>query len=112
MGNYRRNITREFSLIDDGKRKILYRTSQYRDIQEVKVVDFDDKTFTALGSDYFPTNKHISDWLNQNGRYSHQVNYHETREEAKSFIRNKLSIKINKLNSDLVKYQGVLLGFK
>lgn len=105
-------ITKKFSLIDNGVRKTLYKTSHFRKIKKIKVVSTTKDTFTSLGCEYKPKNKWTSDWLIERNRYSSQVNLHVSLDEAKHFVRNNLSSRISKLQADVIKFKGIMSDFE
>ena len=110
--NFKSKITDLTTYKDDGKRKYLYKTSYFKDIQKVKVIDYDSETFTALYLEINPKNKHCADWITEYNRFGSQVNFHETMKDAKQFIREQLNSKIEKLKSDLIKYNSILKEFE
>ena len=110
--NFKRKITTLETYKDDGKRKQLYKTSYFKEIQKVKVIDYNNETFTALNIEINPKNKHVADWITEYHRFGSQVNFHETMEEAKEFVRNQLNSIIDKLNSDLNKYKSIFKEFE
>jgi hypothetical protein len=105
--NFKGKITDLKTYKDNGQRKFLYKTSYFKEIQEVKVINYNKETFTALNIEINPKNNHVADWIAEYHRFGSQVNFHETMEDAKLFIRNQLFLKIEKLNSDLNKYTSI-----
>lgn len=92
----------------------LYKTCRFKDIEEVEVISFDDKTFKIMASDYRPKQSYWkdNDKVRTINRFSACNNYHSSIEEAKNFMVNLLENKINKLTEDLIKYNETIKKFQ
>jgi len=109
--NFKTKITDLKTYKDNGQRKFLYKTSHFREIQKVKVIEYNKKTFTALNIEINPKHKHVTDWIAEYHRFGSQVNFHETMEDAKLFVKNQLEEKIKKIEDELIKFKCILLDF-
>jgi hypothetical protein len=92
----------------------LYKSYQFRKIQEKEVHHFDSTTISYWLSSKHPYYKrHIEkDRLITTERFGKGGNYFEELKEAEEFTINSLEQKIIKLEIDLLKYRNLLETFK
>jgi len=106
MANFKRRILKENYRNNKVTRK-LYKTSNFKEIKEISVIDFNIETFIAYGQDYNPANCLTRDWVIEVYRQGNVSNYHETLEQAKTYLKEKLNLKIKNLNKDIDKYKKI-----
>jgi hypothetical protein len=91
----------------------LYKSYQFRKIQEKEVHRFTSTSISYWLSSKFPNRFHeANDRLITIERFGKRGNYFETLEEAKEFTRNQLERKITKVELELLKYQNLLNNLK
>ncbi len=91
----------------------LYKSYQFRKIQEKEVHRFTSTSISYWLSSKFPNKFHeANDRLITIERFGKRGSYFETREEAEEFTRNKLERKIIKVELELLKYRKLLENLK
>ena len=91
----------------------LYKTSYFKEIKEIEVISFDEKTFTVMASIYNPHYYNSkNDRTMTKERYGSMNNFHESYSIAKNFVLMQLSEKIRKMELDLDKYKSIVPKFQ